>query len=118
MSNNVTIRKKKILIVLKRVFSLLMFSMKAPSLRNGTERPFFLVEYTGEGYASEDPSCPKLGPGLAVSILPIIYYEEFSHQPLLISYNTKQGVPLASSIVSQTVYVKTPSTTHTPASGL
>uniref|UniRef100_A0A8C1YWN6 N-acetylglucosamine-6-sulfatase n=1 Tax=Cyprinus carpio TaxID=7962 RepID=A0A8C1YWN6_CYPCA len=37
----------------------------APSLRNGTERPFFLVEYTGEGHSSEDPSCPKLGPGLA-----------------------------------------------------
>lgn len=37
----------------------------APSLRNGTERPFFLVEYSGEGYTTEDPSCPKLGPGLA-----------------------------------------------------
>lgn len=37
----------------------------APSLRNGTERPFFLVEYTGEGHSSEDPGCPKLGPGLA-----------------------------------------------------
>ncbi|TRY55326.1 hypothetical protein DNTS_009034 [Danionella cerebrum] len=37
----------------------------APTLRNGTERPFFLVEYTGEGYSQEDPSCPKLGPGLA-----------------------------------------------------
>jgi len=45
-----------------------MLSLKAPSLRNGTERPFFLVEYTGEGYATEDPSCPKLGPGLAVSV--------------------------------------------------
>uniref|UniRef100_A0A9J7YUB4 N-acetylglucosamine-6-sulfatase n=1 Tax=Cyprinus carpio carpio TaxID=630221 RepID=A0A9J7YUB4_CYPCA len=39
--------------------------VSAPSLRNGTERPFFLVEYTGEGHSSEDPSCPKLGPGLA-----------------------------------------------------
>uniref|UniRef100_A0A8C2K563 N-acetylglucosamine-6-sulfatase n=1 Tax=Cyprinus carpio TaxID=7962 RepID=A0A8C2K563_CYPCA len=37
----------------------------APSLRNGTERPFLLVEYPGEGHSSEDPSCPKLGPGLA-----------------------------------------------------
>ncbi|XP_076140143.1 glucosamine (N-acetyl)-6-sulfatase (Sanfilippo disease IIID), b [Alosa pseudoharengus] len=37
----------------------------APSLRNGTARSFFLVEYTGEGNASEDPACPKLGPGLA-----------------------------------------------------
>ncbi|XP_010745082.1 glucosamine (N-acetyl)-6-sulfatase (Sanfilippo disease IIID), b [Larimichthys crocea] len=37
----------------------------APSLRNGTERPFFLVEYTGEGHATTDPACPKLGPGLS-----------------------------------------------------
>uniref|UniRef100_A0AAY4AZR7 N-acetylglucosamine-6-sulfatase n=1 Tax=Denticeps clupeoides TaxID=299321 RepID=A0AAY4AZR7_9TELE len=37
----------------------------APSLRNGTARSFFLVEYTGEGHPSVDPSCPKLGPGLS-----------------------------------------------------
>ncbi|KAG8010450.1 N-acetylglucosamine-6-sulfatase [Nibea albiflora] len=37
----------------------------APSLRNGTERPFFLVEYTGEGHPTTDPACPKLGPGLS-----------------------------------------------------
>ncbi|XP_068430168.1 glucosamine (N-acetyl)-6-sulfatase (Sanfilippo disease IIID), b [Clinocottus analis] len=37
----------------------------APSLRNGTARPFFLVEYTGEGHPTTDPSCPKLGPGLS-----------------------------------------------------
>lgn len=37
----------------------------APSLRNGTARPFFLVEYVGEGHLTTDPSCPKLGPGLS-----------------------------------------------------
>ncbi|XP_028274098.1 glucosamine (N-acetyl)-6-sulfatase (Sanfilippo disease IIID), b [Parambassis ranga] len=37
----------------------------APSLRNGTVRPFFLVEYTGEGHPTSDPACPKLGPGLS-----------------------------------------------------
>ncbi|KAM9841775.1 glucosamine (N-acetyl)-6-sulfatase (Sanfilippo disease IIID), b [Aulostomus maculatus] len=37
----------------------------APSLRNSSARPFFLVEYTGEGHSTEDPSCPQLGPGLA-----------------------------------------------------
>ncbi|XP_075963576.1 glucosamine (N-acetyl)-6-sulfatase (Sanfilippo disease IIID), b [Anarhichas minor] len=40
-------------------------SQMAPSLRNGTARPFFLVEYTGEGHPTSDPSCPKLGPGLS-----------------------------------------------------
>ncbi|KAI5624415.1 glucosamine (N-acetyl)-6-sulfatase b precursor [Silurus asotus] len=37
----------------------------APSLRNGTSRPYFLVEYTGEGHLTEDPDCPKLGPGVS-----------------------------------------------------
>ncbi|KAM3600590.1 uncharacterized protein V6R79_025502 [Siganus canaliculatus] len=37
----------------------------APSLRNGTARPFFLVEYTGEGRPTPDPKCPHLGPGLS-----------------------------------------------------
>ncbi|XP_067114155.1 glucosamine (N-acetyl)-6-sulfatase (Sanfilippo disease IIID), b [Osmerus mordax] len=37
----------------------------APTLRNGTARPFFLVEYNGEGHTTPDPSCPKLGPGLS-----------------------------------------------------
>ncbi|XP_030624182.1 glucosamine (N-acetyl)-6-sulfatase (Sanfilippo disease IIID), b [Chanos chanos] len=37
----------------------------APSLRNGTTRPYFLLEYTGEGHPVQDPACPKLGPGLA-----------------------------------------------------
>lgn len=37
----------------------------APSLRNGTARPFFLVEYTGEGSLTADPTCPSLGPGLS-----------------------------------------------------
>ncbi|KAK5598527.1 hypothetical protein CRENBAI_008896 [Crenichthys baileyi] len=36
----------------------------APSLRNGTARPFFLVEYTGEGNPT-NPTCPKLGPGVS-----------------------------------------------------
>ncbi|XP_045922648.1 glucosamine (N-acetyl)-6-sulfatase (Sanfilippo disease IIID), b [Micropterus dolomieu] len=40
-------------------------SQMAPSLRNGTARPFFLVEYTGEGHPTTDPACPKLGPGLS-----------------------------------------------------
>lgn len=40
-------------------------SQMAPSLRNGTARPFFLVEYTGEGHENPDPACPKLGPGLS-----------------------------------------------------
>uniref|UniRef100_UPI0037E96728 glucosamine (N-acetyl)-6-sulfatase (Sanfilippo disease IIID), b n=1 Tax=Semicossyphus pulcher TaxID=241346 RepID=UPI0037E96728 len=40
-------------------------SQMAPSLRNGTARPFFLVEYTGEGDPETDPACPKLGPGLS-----------------------------------------------------
>uniref|UniRef100_A0A3Q0S2S6 N-acetylglucosamine-6-sulfatase n=1 Tax=Amphilophus citrinellus TaxID=61819 RepID=A0A3Q0S2S6_AMPCI len=40
-------------------------SFLAPSLRNGTVRPFFLVEYTGEGHPTKDPACPKLGPGLS-----------------------------------------------------
>ncbi|XP_029300100.1 glucosamine (N-acetyl)-6-sulfatase (Sanfilippo disease IIID), b [Cottoperca gobio] len=40
-------------------------SQMAPSLRNGTARPFFLVEYTGEGHLKTDPACPKLGPGLS-----------------------------------------------------
>lgn len=37
----------------------------APSLRNGTVRAFFLVEYTGEGSPTHDPTCPKLGPGVS-----------------------------------------------------
>uniref|UniRef100_A0A3Q4G7S2 N-acetylglucosamine-6-sulfatase n=1 Tax=Neolamprologus brichardi TaxID=32507 RepID=A0A3Q4G7S2_NEOBR len=37
----------------------------APSLRNGTARPYFLVEYTGEGQPTSDPTCPKLGPGVS-----------------------------------------------------
>uniref|UniRef100_A0A665V290 N-acetylglucosamine-6-sulfatase n=1 Tax=Echeneis naucrates TaxID=173247 RepID=A0A665V290_ECHNA len=28
-------------------------------------RPFFLIEYTGEGHPTTDPACPKLGPGLS-----------------------------------------------------
>ncbi|KAM9735039.1 LOW QUALITY PROTEIN: glucosamine (N-acetyl)-6-sulfatase (Sanfilippo disease IIID), b [Menidia menidia] len=40
-------------------------SQMAPSLRNGSARPFFLVEYTGEGHPTPDPACPKLGPGLS-----------------------------------------------------
>ncbi|XP_062870827.1 glucosamine (N-acetyl)-6-sulfatase (Sanfilippo disease IIID), b [Trichomycterus rosablanca] len=36
----------------------------APSLRNGTSRPYFLVESTGEGQFTKDPECPKLGPGV------------------------------------------------------
>ncbi|XP_047425105.1 glucosamine (N-acetyl)-6-sulfatase (Sanfilippo disease IIID), b [Mugil cephalus] len=40
-------------------------SQMAPSLRNGSARPFFLVEYTGEGSPTADPSCPKLGPGVS-----------------------------------------------------
>lgn len=39
-------------------------SQMAPSLRNGSARPCFLVEYTGEGRPTSDPACPKLGPGL------------------------------------------------------
>ncbi|XP_035039929.1 glucosamine (N-acetyl)-6-sulfatase (Sanfilippo disease IIID), b isoform X1 [Hippoglossus stenolepis] len=41
-------------------------SQMAPSLRNGSVRPFFLVEYTGEGHPTTDPACPKLGPGVSV----------------------------------------------------
>nr|XP_023682153.1 N-acetylglucosamine-6-sulfatase-like [Paramormyrops kingsleyae] len=37
----------------------------APSLRNGTSRPYFLVEYIGEGHTGPDPDCPKLGSGLS-----------------------------------------------------
>ncbi|KAG7499573.1 N-acetylglucosamine-6-sulfatase-like [Solea senegalensis] len=37
----------------------------APSLRNASTRPFFLIEYTGEGHETTDPDCPKLGPGLS-----------------------------------------------------
>ncbi|KAI1900930.1 hypothetical protein AGOR_G00054900 [Albula goreensis] len=37
----------------------------APSLRNGSARPYFLVEHTGEGHPGSDPTCPKLGPGLS-----------------------------------------------------
>ncbi|XP_054468250.1 glucosamine (N-acetyl)-6-sulfatase (Sanfilippo disease IIID), b [Anoplopoma fimbria] len=40
-------------------------SQMAPSLRNGTTRPYFLVEYNGEGQPTKDPACPKLGPGLS-----------------------------------------------------
>uniref|UniRef100_A0AAX7SC44 N-acetylglucosamine-6-sulfatase n=1 Tax=Astatotilapia calliptera TaxID=8154 RepID=A0AAX7SC44_ASTCA len=40
-------------------------SFLAPSLRNGTARPYFLVEYTGEGQPTSDPTCPKLGPGVS-----------------------------------------------------
>ncbi|XP_024155705.1 glucosamine (N-acetyl)-6-sulfatase (Sanfilippo disease IIID), b [Oryzias melastigma] len=40
-------------------------SQMAPSLRNGTTRPYFLVEYTGEGLPTPDPYCPKLGPGVS-----------------------------------------------------
>ncbi|XP_066570395.1 glucosamine (N-acetyl)-6-sulfatase (Sanfilippo disease IIID), b [Amia ocellicauda] len=39
--------------------------LMAPSLRNGTSRPYFLVEYTGEGHTDQDPACPLLGPGLS-----------------------------------------------------
>lgn len=49
-------------------------SQMAPSLRNGTVRPFFLVEYTGEGHPTTDPACPKLGPGLSVSVLILFYF--------------------------------------------
>ncbi|XP_069038160.1 glucosamine (N-acetyl)-6-sulfatase (Sanfilippo disease IIID), b isoform X1 [Lepisosteus oculatus] len=37
----------------------------APSLRNGSVRPYFLVEHTGEGHSDQDPACPSLGPGLS-----------------------------------------------------
>ncbi|KPP64777.1 N-acetylglucosamine-6-sulfatase-like, partial [Scleropages formosus] len=37
----------------------------APSLRNGTSRPYFLVEYTGEGCTNSNPDCPKMGPGVS-----------------------------------------------------
>uniref|UniRef100_A0A3B5A153 N-acetylglucosamine-6-sulfatase n=1 Tax=Stegastes partitus TaxID=144197 RepID=A0A3B5A153_9TELE len=47
------------------VHHFLILSAQAPSLRNGTARPFFLVEYTGEGHPTTDPACPKLGPGLS-----------------------------------------------------
>ncbi|XP_054613597.1 glucosamine (N-acetyl)-6-sulfatase (Sanfilippo disease IIID), b [Dunckerocampus dactyliophorus] len=40
-------------------------SIMAPSMRNGSARAFFLVEYTGEGLTSAEPACPKLGPGLS-----------------------------------------------------
>ncbi|XP_053303693.1 glucosamine (N-acetyl)-6-sulfatase (Sanfilippo disease IIID), b [Pleuronectes platessa] len=40
-------------------------SQMAPSLRNGSVRPFFLVEYTGEGHPTPDPACPKQGPGVS-----------------------------------------------------
>lgn len=40
-------------------------SQMAPPLRNGSARPYFLVEYTGEGHPAPDPACPKLGPGLS-----------------------------------------------------
>lgn len=40
-------------------------SQMAPSLRNGSARPYFLVEHTGEGHSKPDPACPKLGPGLS-----------------------------------------------------
>ncbi|XP_026153954.1 glucosamine (N-acetyl)-6-sulfatase (Sanfilippo disease IIID), b [Mastacembelus armatus] len=40
-------------------------SQMAPSLRNGTARPLFLIEYNGEGQPTTDPACPKLGPGLS-----------------------------------------------------
>ncbi|XP_061656938.1 glucosamine (N-acetyl)-6-sulfatase (Sanfilippo disease IIID), b isoform X1 [Syngnathoides biaculeatus] len=39
--------------------------LMAPSLRNGSRRPDFLVEHTGEGLSGADPTCPKLGPGLS-----------------------------------------------------
>ncbi|TNN31211.1 N-acetylglucosamine-6-sulfatase [Liparis tanakae] len=39
--------------------------LMAPSLRNGSARPFFLVEYTGEGQQTPDPACPNMGPGLS-----------------------------------------------------
>ncbi|XP_077352948.1 glucosamine (N-acetyl)-6-sulfatase (Sanfilippo disease IIID), b isoform X2 [Festucalex cinctus] len=39
--------------------------LMAPSLRNGSPRPFFLVEHTGEGLSAGDPTCPAVGPGLA-----------------------------------------------------
>lgn len=49
-------------------------SQMAPSLRNGTTRPLFLVEYTGEGHPTTDPACPKLGPGLSVRILILFHF--------------------------------------------
>ncbi|XP_049594906.1 glucosamine (N-acetyl)-6-sulfatase (Sanfilippo disease IIID), b [Syngnathus scovelli] len=39
--------------------------LMAPWLRKGSARPFFLVEHTGEGLSSADPSCPEMGPGLS-----------------------------------------------------
>ncbi|XP_077398663.1 glucosamine (N-acetyl)-6-sulfatase (Sanfilippo disease IIID), b [Vanacampus margaritifer] len=39
--------------------------LMAPSLRNGSARPFFLVEHTGEGLPGGDPACPAIGPGLS-----------------------------------------------------
>ncbi|XP_077479073.1 glucosamine (N-acetyl)-6-sulfatase (Sanfilippo disease IIID), b [Stigmatopora argus] len=39
--------------------------LMAPSLRNGSARPFFLVEHTGEGLSAGDPSCPERGPDMS-----------------------------------------------------
>uniref|UniRef100_A0A4W4HAF3 N-acetylglucosamine-6-sulfatase n=1 Tax=Electrophorus electricus TaxID=8005 RepID=A0A4W4HAF3_ELEEL len=50
-----------------------------PSLRGGTSRSYFLVEYTGEGHVPEDPHCPRLGPGLANCFPDCICQDSFNN---------------------------------------
>nr|XP_033803923.1 N-acetylglucosamine-6-sulfatase [Geotrypetes seraphini] len=42
-----------------------MLPLLLTSARNIPWRSDFLVEYAGEGYPDQDPSCPKLGPGVS-----------------------------------------------------
>lgn len=94
--------------------NVISFCMQAPSLRNGTSRPYFLVEYTGEGNLSKDPKCPQLGPGVAVSVLSWLL--NFSKLNRIISSTVTLSLWFHSNAF-QIVFVRTPSTTRTPALG-
>lgn len=91
--------------------------MQAPSLRNGTSRPYFLVEYTGEGHVTKDPDCPRLGPGVSVSVLVISRLLNFSKRNSVIT-SALTWLLWFYSNAFQTVFAKTPLTTRMPVLGL
>lgn len=92
------------------------FCMQAPSLRNGSSRPYFLVEYTGEHF-TKDPDCPKLGPGVAVSGSLISCLLNFSKINCIVSSALTLSLCFHS-IAFQTVFARMPSTTRMPVLGL
>ncbi|TNM92086.1 hypothetical protein fugu_019098 [Takifugu bimaculatus] len=85
-------------------------SQMAPSLRNGTARPFFLVEHTGEGHLTSDPSCPSLGPGLSVSVTcrkiqQMFRFPVFNALPSFPEFNIQTGRSLFSNVFSAFAFI-------------